>query len=140
MGKDDLKIGGFGGNFSLNKGSVAGVLTVDTVADFLPRKGPLRQRRTGIAYISNVAVREADRKKGIAKMLVAKAEARARSWGCRSIALHCDANNIPAIRLYKGQGFKCIRIPEQAKWPEPKTAPGMQFYFMMKLLPTIGSK
>ncbi|XP_071930327.1 uncharacterized protein [Coffea arabica] len=42
---EDLKIGGFDGKFSLNKGYVAGILTVDTVADFLPRKGPLRQRR-----------------------------------------------------------------------------------------------
>lgn len=29
----------------LDGGYVCGVLTVDTVADFLPRKGPLRQRR-----------------------------------------------------------------------------------------------
>ncbi|URD91131.1 Acetyltransferase (GNAT) family [Musa troglodytarum] len=122
------------GKFSINRGSVAGILTVDTVADFLPRKGPLRQRRTGIAYISNVAVREADRQKGIAKMLVAKSEARARSWGCRSMALHCDINNLAAMRLYKGQGFKCIKVPENAKWPEPKTSPGIQFNFMMKLL------
>lgn len=42
---DDIKIGGFDGKISINKGYVAGILTVDTVADFLPRKGPLRQRR-----------------------------------------------------------------------------------------------
>ncbi|CAL9065856.1 GCN5-related N-acetyltransferase 4, chloroplastic-like [Musa acuminata AAA Group] len=134
IGCEDFKLGGFEGKFSINRGSVAGILTVDTVADFLPRKGLLRQRRTGIAYISNVAVREADRRKGIAKMLVAKAEARARSWGCRSMALHCDVNNLAAMRLYKGQGFKCIKVPENAKWPEPKTSPGIQFNFMMKLL------
>ncbi|ONK79627.1 uncharacterized protein A4U43_C01F8300 [Asparagus officinalis] len=134
VGSDDIKVGGFEGKFSFNKGSVAGILTVDTVADFLPRKGPFRQRRTGIAYISNVAVRETDRRKGIAKMLIAKAEAKARSWGCRSVALHCDIKNIAAVRLYKGQGFKIIKVPEQAKWPQPKTAPGMQFDFMMKLL------
>lgn len=91
-------------------------------------------RRTGIAYISNVAVRETDRRKGIAKMLIAEAEAKARSWGCRSVALHCDANNLAAVRLYKGRGFKIIKVPKQAKWPQPKTAPGMQFDFMMKLL------
>ncbi|KAJ4866759.1 Acyl-CoA N-acyltransferase protein [Raphanus sativus] len=54
---------------------VAGILTVDTVTDYLPRKGPLCQRRTGIAYISNVAVRESFRRKEIAKRLVWKAEA-----------------------------------------------------------------
>lgn len=45
FGSEDIKIGGFHGKFSLNRGYVAGILTVDTVADFLPRKGPLRQRR-----------------------------------------------------------------------------------------------
>ncbi|CAO2816429.1 unnamed protein product [Amaranthus hypochondriacus] len=131
---EDLKFGGFDAKFSLNRGQVAGILTVDTVADFLPRKGPLRQRRTGIAYISNVAVREKFRRKGIAKRLVAKAEAQAWSWGCRSIALHCDLNNPGATNLYKSQGFKCIKVPEGANWPQPKTAPDVQFNFMMKLV------
>lgn len=45
FGSEEFKVGGFEGKFSVNKGSVAGILTVDTVADFLPRKGPLRQRR-----------------------------------------------------------------------------------------------
>ncbi|CAK7325464.1 unnamed protein product [Dovyalis caffra] len=136
IGSEDFKIGGFDGKFSLNRGYVAGILTVDTVADFLPRKGPLRQRRTGIAYISNVAVRERFRRKGIGKRLVAKAEAQARSWGCRSIALHCDLSNPGATKLYKGQGFKSIRVPEGANWPQPKTSPDVKFNFMMKLLNT----
>ncbi|MED6198791.1 hypothetical protein PIB30_069873 [Stylosanthes scabra] len=134
FGSDDVKIGGFEGKFSLNKGYVAGILTVDTVADFLPRKGPLRQRRTGIAYISNVAVREKFRRKGIAKLLVAKAESQAKNWGCRAIALHCDLKNPVATKLYQGQGFKCIKVPEGATWPQPKTSPDIQFNFMMKLL------
>ncbi|XP_058094479.1 GCN5-related N-acetyltransferase 4, chloroplastic [Magnolia sinica] len=134
FGSEDFKIGGFEGKFSFNKGSVAGILTIDTVADFLPRKGPLRQRRTGIAYISNVAVRQRDRRKGIAKRLVAKAEAVARNWGCRAIALHCDASNPAAMQLYVGQGFRCIKVPDRANWPQPKTSAGMEFNFMMKLL------
>ncbi|KAK4835569.1 hypothetical protein QYF36_011462 [Acer negundo] len=141
LGSEDIKIGGFNGKFSLNRGYVAGILTVDTLADFLPRKGPLRQRRTGIAYISNVAVRERFRRKGIAKRLIEKAEAHARSWGCRTIALHCDLNNPGATKLYKGQGFKSIKVPEGANWPKPKTAPDVRFNFMMKLLnnPTTAS-
>nr|XP_043632518.1 uncharacterized protein LOC122603779 isoform X1 [Erigeron canadensis] len=134
IGDEDLKIAGFGAKVSLNKGYVAGILTLDTVADFLPRKGPLRQRRTGIAYVSNVAVRERFRRKGIAKKLIAKAEAQARSWGCRSIALHCDLNNPSATNLYRNQGFRSIKIPEGAKWPQPRTSPDMQFNFMMKLI------
>lgn len=45
---EDFKLGSFDGKVSLNKGYVAGILTVDTVADFLPRKGPMRQRRDRI--------------------------------------------------------------------------------------------
>ena len=92
--------------------------------------------RTGIAYISNVAVRERFRRKGIAKRLIAKAEAQARSWGCRAIALHCDLNNPGASKLYKGQGFRSIKVPEGANWPQPKTSPDIKFNFMMKLLST----
>lgn len=134
IGPEDFKIGGFDGKVSLNKGYVAGILTVDTVADFLPRKGPMRQRRTGIAYISNVAVRERFRRKGIAKKLILKAEAEARNWGCRAIALHCDKNNPGATKLYRGQGFKSIKVPEGANWPQPKTSPDIKYSFMMKLL------
>ncbi|XP_043700700.1 uncharacterized protein LOC122651387 isoform X2 [Telopea speciosissima] len=136
FGAEYFKVGSFIGKFSFNKGYVTGILTIDTVADFLPRRGPLRQRRTGIAYISNVAVRERDRRKGIAKRLIAAADAQARSWGCRAIALHCDVNNPAATQLYKGQGFKCIKVPERAKWPQPKTSPDIQFTLMMKLLTT----
>ncbi|GMH10538.1 hypothetical protein Nepgr_012379 [Nepenthes gracilis] len=136
LGSDDLKVCGFDGKFGINKGYVAGILTVDTVADFLPRKGPLRQRRKGIAYISNVAVRERFRRKGIAKRLISKAEAQARSWGCRAIALHCDLNNNGATKLYESQGFKSIKVPKGANWPHPKTSPDILFNFMMKLLKT----
>nr|DAD37507.1 TPA_asm: hypothetical protein HUJ06_008148 [Nelumbo nucifera] len=41
---EEFKIGKFEWKFSFNREYVAGILTVDTVADFLPRKGPLRQR------------------------------------------------------------------------------------------------
>ncbi|KAK1266300.1 hypothetical protein QJS04_geneDACA015337 [Acorus gramineus] len=142
LGSEGFKNGDFDGMFSFRMGSIAGILTVDTLADFLPRKGPLRQRsvprvlRTGIAYISNVAVRKEDRKKGIAKRLVTKAEAQAQSWGCRAIALHCEADNMAATRLYQGRGFRLIKVPEQANWPHPKASPGTQFQFMMKLLNT----
>ena len=45
FGSEDIKIGCVDSKFSLNKGYVTGILTIDTVADFLPRKGPLRRRR-----------------------------------------------------------------------------------------------
>nr|GMC72945.1 FkbH domain containing protein [Ipomoea batatas] len=89
---------------------------------------------SGIAYISNVAVRENLRGKGIAKKLVAKAENQARTWGCRAIALHCDSGNPGATKLYMGRGFRIIKVPEGANWPEPRASRGVQFSFMMKLL------
>ncbi|KQK01249.1 hypothetical protein BRADI_3g54710v3 [Brachypodium distachyon] len=44
----DLRDAEFHGKYGLSKGSIAGILTVDTVADYLPRKGPLKQRRATI--------------------------------------------------------------------------------------------
>ncbi|KAH9288197.1 hypothetical protein KI387_032314, partial [Taxus chinensis] len=107
----------------LNGGRISGILTIDTVAEFLPRRGQLGLRRTGIAYISNVAVRPKRRRRGIARRLVIEAEALARSWGCRSMALHCDVNNPAALALYQRQGFRCIKVPIGAKWPQPKAVP-----------------
>ncbi|QCD94264.1 Acyl-CoA N-acyltransferase [Vigna unguiculata] len=134
FGTEGHKIGYFDGKFSLNKDYVVGILTVDNIADFLPRKGPQRHRRTGIAYISNLAVRENFKRKGIATKLVEKAESHARSWNCRAMALHCDIENRVATMFYKGHGYKCVKVPEGAKWPEPMTSTDMRFNFMMKLL------
>ncbi|KAK4743082.1 hypothetical protein SAY87_001083 [Trapa incisa] len=90
--------------------------------------------RTGIAYISSVAVHENFRRMGIAKRLIATAEAQARAWGCRSVALHCELNNHRAMKLYRELGFKCISVPEGAKWSQPTASPDFNFSFMMKLL------
>lgn len=52
-----------------------------------------------------------------------------------AVPLHCtDLNNPGAIKLYRGQGFKSIKVPEGASWPQPKTSPDVRFNFMMKLL------
>lgn len=42
--------------------------------------------------------------------------------------------NLVATMLYKGQGYKCIMVPEGAKWSQPRTSPDIRFNFMMKLL------
>eukprot|EP00250_Pteridium_aquilinum_P027094 c34192_g1_i1 orf=223-1101(-) len=117
--------------------SVLGVLTVDTLADFLPRRKSTGFRRNGIAYISNVAVRRTARRKGIAKRLVQEAEMTASLWGCRSIALHCDKINTGALALYVGAGYKAVKVPADAKWPQPKAASGTEFGLMLKCLRSI---
>lgn len=43
--EEEFRAGSCEEKLCFNKGSVAGILTVDTVANFLPRKGPLGQRR-----------------------------------------------------------------------------------------------
>lgn len=114
--------------------SVLGAITVDTLADFIPRKKSTGSRRTGIAYVSNVAVHQAARRAGIGKRLVQAAEMIASEWGCSSIALHCDKLNLGAVALYVGAGYKAIKIPVDAKWPQPKHSPGSQFGLMLKRL------
>nr|XP_018475479.1 PREDICTED: uncharacterized protein LOC108846771 isoform X1 [Raphanus sativus]XP_018475495.1 PREDICTED: uncharacterized protein LOC108846789 isoform X1 [Raphanus sativus] len=85
-----------------------------------------------IAYISSVAFRESFTRKGIAKRLIWTAEALDKNWQCRAIGLHCDLlNNLGATKLYKDQGYRCIRIPEGANWPQPKThlqTPGLKLH------------
>lgn len=46
----ELRLGGLDTVFGFNRGYVAGVLTIDTNAEFLPRKGPSKHRR----YIQNL--------------------------------------------------------------------------------------
>jgi hypothetical protein len=46
----ELRLGGLDTVFGINQGYVTGVLTIDTNAEFLPRKGPFKHRR----YILNV--------------------------------------------------------------------------------------
>ena len=36
--------------YNLSRGSIAGILTIDTVADYLPRRGSLKQRRYIFSY------------------------------------------------------------------------------------------
>ncbi|BBG97814.1 Acyl-CoA N-acyltransferases superfamily protein [Prunus dulcis] len=117
FGSEDFKIGGFDGKFSLNRRTS-------------PAKKDWSCIRIKCCCPGEIST------KSIAKRLIAKAEAQARSWDCRAIALHCDLNNPGAIKLYKGQGFRSIKVPEGANWPQPKTAPDVRFNFMMKLLNT----
>ena len=81
-----------------------------------------------------MAVKKKARRKGIARSLIQESEEVAISWGCRSIALHCDKNNPAAIGLYLGAGYKVVKTPPDAKWPEPKAISGSEFCLMLKYL------
>lgn len=58
-----------------------------------------------VAYIQTIEVHPASRRRGIAAELLRRAEDSARAAGARSIWLHVDQENSPAIRLYEGRGY-----------------------------------
>jgi ribosomal protein S18 acetylase RimI-like enzyme len=56
-------------------------------------------------YISNLAVRQAYRRQGIAVQLLLKCEEIAFEWGYQKLALHVLQDNYPAQQLYFSQGY-----------------------------------
>ena len=64
------------------------------------------QEIVGEAYITNVAVSEKFRRRGIAEKLLEEAERGAIKRGCVLITLEVRASNAPAKALYKKRGFK----------------------------------
>eukprot|EP00850_Spirogloea_muscicola_P007761 SM000040S14773 [mRNA] locus=s40:284583:287149:- [translate_table: standard] len=113
---------------------IAGSVTVDTAAEFLPRRQPGNTRRTGIAYISNMAVAAGRRRRGAARRLLRTAEALARTWGCRASALHVDVANGAAAALYAAEGYRAVRPPPGAVWAQPNPGPGVELRLMLKRL------
>ena len=58
------------------------------------------------AHITNIAVRNTDRGRGIGKFLMSALIAKAREKGAKHITLEVKSTNIPAIRMYEGFGFR----------------------------------
>jgi GNAT superfamily N-acetyltransferase len=57
-------------------------------------------------YLSNLCVDEMYRGRGIGKLLVHCVETIAkRYWGYHQMYLHVDLENVPAVQLYKKQGY-----------------------------------
>lgn len=57
-------------------------------------------------YLSNVAVREEYRRRGVARQLLKSAEQKAVDWGFREIYLHVMADNSRARHLYEQMGYR----------------------------------
>lgn len=62
---------------------------------------PPQNNPTGYAYISNVAVSPCAQRRGVARRLMAEAEALAGAWGCSKAGLHVNLANTPAVGLYR---------------------------------------
>jgi ribosomal protein S18 acetylase RimI-like enzyme len=56
-------------------------------------------------YVSNMAVAGSMRRRGVARALLASAEATAAAWGQAELWLHVDAANAGASALYAACGF-----------------------------------
>jgi ribosomal protein S18 acetylase RimI-like enzyme len=57
-------------------------------------------------YLSNMSVAPSARRRGVARALLAAAEATAAAWGQEALWLHVDAPNEGARALYDATGFK----------------------------------
>ena len=66
------------------------------------------QEICGEAYITNVAVFENHRKKGIGRALIKAAADGAKSRNCEFITLEVRVSNSPAIALYESEGFELL--------------------------------
>lgn len=57
------------------------------------------------AYVSNLAVTKATRRKGVGKALLCEAERLCRERGCSFLSLEVRESNLPAVSLYEKCGF-----------------------------------
>lgn len=89
-------------------------------------------RRSHIAYLSNLAVSPSAQRRGVGRELLLHAESLARSWGCRSMALHVDAANEAARRLYRGEGYR--EVSQQSRWEQLLEARHTPLVLMLKRL------
>ncbi|WP_030160383.1 ribosomal protein S18-alanine N-acetyltransferase [Glycomyces sp. NRRL B-16210] len=62
------------------------------------------------AWINNIAVDAAYRRRGIARMLMDDALARSRAAGAKAVYLEVAVDNVPAQRLYDAYGFYGIGV------------------------------
>ena len=82
-----------------------------------------------------MAVRGVQRRRGIGKVLLRRAESLVAEWGCASVALHCDERNNGALSIYLKEGYRIVREPEGAKWPKPWGGEEVRLVLMMKRMP-----
>lgn len=66
-------------------------------------------------YISNLAVLETHRRKGVAKKLLKECERIASQWGYNSLNLHVLENNYAAKKLYLSNGYQICE--NEILWP-----------------------
>lgn len=83
------------------KSSIAGTVEISLRTSFW-------SPRPQYPYISNLAVKNIYRRRGIARQLLNKCERVAHSWGYDTIQLHVLGHNNSAKQLYLNSGYKVI--------------------------------
>lgn len=107
------------GNNNLNDGSehVIGFVDVDarslTSSDdkYLPplaRSAPLSDDLPPRPYLSDLAVNEGWRRRGVAKALINQCEDEIRLWGKYELFLRVEKQNIAALKMYDSLGYVCV--------------------------------
>jgi ribosomal protein S18 acetylase RimI-like enzyme len=66
--------------------------------------------RPAQVYLSNLAVREGFRRRGVARLLLEASEQQAREWGFREMYLHVMADNMRARQLYQTMGYQLHQV------------------------------
>ena len=87
---------------AIKDSDVIGVITVEC-SDIV-----INGKKENHPIISNLIVSKKMRRKGIAKLLITRAEKIAKSFDYKEIYLFVNVENIPAIRLYKSRRYKSI--------------------------------
>ncbi len=97
----------------LNKNNEVAIATVEMA--LRSHCFPLEEPR--YPYISNLAVRKAHRRKGIACKLLVNCEQKALEWGFSELYLHVLDNNEQAKQLYFNHGYQVCRVePSCSAW------------------------
>ena len=77
----------------------------------------LESTAPGSWYINAVATYKEHRGQGVARLLLAETEMRARSRGCERMSLIVASENAAARRLYDRLGFEAVRALPVIPWP-----------------------
>ncbi|KAG2441869.1 hypothetical protein HXX76_003477 [Chlamydomonas incerta] len=119
---------------------LVGVAAVDSFCDLVPPRemDPGRDgafgwyRREGYAYVSNVAVLPTARRRGVARQLMAAAEALAAEWGCKAVGLHCNPKKTAPWALYRSLGYRDSGVVEPWIMPYLQGRPPDRCSFLVK--------
>ena len=74
----------------------------------------------GSWYVDALAVAEDARRQGVARALLADAEAIARAKGATGVSLDTGLENAAARRLYEASGYRAARHPPRARASAPR--------------------